>query len=84
MVATAMPYNQGELLAVFRTFDRDGNGFITAAELAHSMAKLGHALSVKELSDMIREADTDGDGRISFTEFAAAMSSAASGLDVSL
>jgi calcium-binding protein CML len=84
MVATALPYNQGELLAVFRTFDRDGNGFITAAELAHSMAKLGHALSVKELSDMIREADTDGDGRISFTEFAAAMSSAASGLDVSL
>jgi calcium-binding protein CML len=84
MVATAVPYNQGELLAVFRTFDRDGNGFITAAELAHSMAKLGHALSVKELSDMIREADTDGDGRISFTEFAAAMSSAASGLDVSL
>lgn len=82
MVA-AVPCNDEELLAVFRTFDRDGNGFITAAELAHSMARLGHALSVKELSDMIREADTDGDGRISFSEFAAAMSSA-SGLDIPL
>lgn len=71
-------YNQEELLALFRKFDKDGNGYITAAELAHSMAKLGHALSVRELTDMIREADTDGDGRISFAEFVAAMTNAAS------
>jgi len=42
--------------------DRDGNGFITAMELAHSMAKLGHALTAEELTGMIKEADTDGDG----------------------
>lgn len=71
-------HNQEELLYLFRKFDRDGNGYITAAELAHSMARMGHALSVKELTDMIREADTDGDGRISFAEFAAAMTNAAS------
>ncbi|BBM99068.1 hypothetical protein MPTK1_1g18460 [Marchantia polymorpha subsp. ruderalis] len=70
-------YNQEELLALFRAFDRDGNGFITAVELAQSMARLGHTLTVKELADMIREADTDGDGRISFTEFAAAICTAA-------
>ncbi|CAN0908037.1 Probable calcium-binding protein CML11 [Linum grandiflorum] len=58
-------------------FDRDGNGYITAAELAHSMAKLGHALTVEELNGMITEADTDGDGRISFPEFSRAISSAA-------
>ncbi|CAN1256601.1 Probable calcium-binding protein CML11 [Linum perenne] len=58
-------------------FDRDGNGYITAAELAHSMAKLGHALTVEELNGMITEADTDGDGRISFSEFSRAISSAA-------
>ncbi|KAG0570886.1 hypothetical protein KC19_6G195000 [Ceratodon purpureus] len=74
-------FNDKELLTVFRAFDRDGNGFITAAELAHSMAKLGQALSVKELWTMIREADSDGDGRISFPEFAAAMMSA-SKLDI--
>lgn len=71
-------YNQEELLVLFRKFDKDGNGYITAAELAHSMARMGHALSVRELTDMIREADTDGDGRISFAEFAAAMTNAAS------
>ncbi|KAJ7011132.1 calcium-binding protein CML18 [Populus alba x Populus x berolinensis] len=58
-------------------FDRDGNGFITAAELAHSMAKLGHALTAEELTGMIKEADTDGDGRISFEEFSRAITSAA-------
>lgn len=71
-------YNQEELLSLFRKFDRDGNGYITAVELAHSMARMGHALSVRELTDMIREADTDGDGQISFAEFAAAMTNAAS------
>ncbi|KAI7986398.1 putative calcium-binding protein CML16 [Camellia lanceoleosa] len=31
--------NQGQLLEVFKSFDRDGNGYITPAELAGSMAK---------------------------------------------
>ncbi|KAI7985738.1 putative calcium-binding protein CML15 [Camellia lanceoleosa] len=31
--------NQGQLLEVFKSFDRDGNGYITLAELAGSMAK---------------------------------------------
>ncbi|KAF9625802.1 hypothetical protein IFM89_027134 [Coptis chinensis] len=31
--------NQEQLLEVFQSFDRDGNGYITAAELAGSMAK---------------------------------------------
>ena len=67
---------QENLLELFRAFDKDGNGYITAAELAHSMAKLGHALSFRELTEMITEADTDGDGKISFAEFAAAVTSA--------
>lgn len=77
MVQEETPYNLEELRAVFRAFDRDGNGFITAAELAHSMARLGAPMRMNELAAMIQEADTDGDGRISFTEFAAAMSTAA-------
>ncbi|CAN0908034.1 Probable calcium-binding protein CML17 [Linum grandiflorum] len=71
------PYSEEQLKQLFRMFDRDGNGYITAAELAHSMAKLGHALTVEELNGMITEADTDGDGRISFPEFSRAISSAA-------
>merc|ERR1711915_596827 len=41
-----------------------------------SKAKMGHALSFRELTEMIAEADTDGDGRISFAEFTAAVTSA--------
>jgi len=65
--------NQEQLLDVFRLFDRDGNGFITAAELAGSMAKMGHPLTYKELAEMMKEADTNGDGVISFNEFASIM-----------
>ncbi|XP_061353313.1 probable calcium-binding protein CML11 [Gastrolobium bilobum] len=71
------PYSEEQLRQLFRIFDRDGNGFITAAELAHSMARLGHALTAEELTGMIKEADTDGDGRISYQEFAQAITSAA-------
>ncbi|WVZ12071.1 probable calcium-binding protein CML15 [Vigna radiata var. radiata] len=70
--------NQEELLGVFKYFDRDGNGFITAAELAGAMAKMGQPLTYRELTEMIREADTDGDGVISFTEFASIMARSAS------
>ncbi|XP_031494853.1 probable calcium-binding protein CML15 [Nymphaea colorata] len=68
---------QEELLRLFQAFDQDGNGYITAAELARSMAKLGHALTLRELTDMIREADSDGDGAISFPEFASVMAKSA-------
>ncbi|KAJ7978814.1 Calcium-binding protein [Quillaja saponaria] len=70
--------NQGQLLDVFRSFDRDGNGFISAAELAGSMAKMGQPLTYAELTEMIKEADTDGDGVISFHEFANVMAKSAS------
>ncbi|TVU02184.1 hypothetical protein EJB05_52327, partial [Eragrostis curvula] len=77
LLADRSPYSEDQLRRLFGIFDRDGNGFITAAELAHSMARLGHALTVKELTGMIKEADTDGDGRINFQEFSRAITAAA-------
>ncbi|XP_062204925.1 probable calcium-binding protein CML11 [Phragmites australis] len=77
LLADRSPYSEDQLRRLFSIFDRDGNGFITAAELAHSMARLGHALTVKELTGMIKEADTDGDGRINFQEFSRAITAAA-------
>lgn len=77
LLADRSPYSEDQLRKLFAIFDRDGNGFITAAELAHSMARLGHALTVKELTGMIKEADTDGDGRINFQEFSRAITAAA-------
>ncbi|EMS46953.1 putative calcium-binding protein CML12 [Triticum urartu] len=66
-----------QLAEAFRAFDRDGNGYISAAELARSMAQMGHPICYAELNDMMREADTDGDGSISFEEFAAIMAKSA-------
>ncbi|XP_039042430.1 probable calcium-binding protein CML15 [Hibiscus syriacus] len=65
--------NEGELMEVFRLFDRDGKGFITAVELAGCMDKMGHPLTHKELREMMRQADSDGDGVISFSEFSSIM-----------
>lgn len=70
--------NQEQLLRVFKSFDRDGNGYISAAELAGAMAKMGQPLTYRELTDMIKEADSDGDGVISFNEFATVMARSAS------
>ncbi|KAL2921440.1 putative calcium-binding protein CML18 [Bienertia sinuspersici] len=77
LIPAKCPYSEEQLKQLFKMFDRDGNGLITAAELAHSMAKLGHALTAEELTGMIKEADTDGDGCISFQEFSQAITSAA-------
>jgi len=58
-----------ELTEAFKVFDRDGNGFISAAELRHVMTNLGEKLSDEEVDDMIRDADVDGDGQINYEEF---------------
>ncbi|KAK9669052.1 hypothetical protein RND81_13G105800 [Saponaria officinalis] len=69
--------NQGHLSEVFNMFDRDGNGVITAAELAGAMSKMGQPLSYRELMEMISLADADGDGVIDFQEFASVMAKSA-------
>ena len=69
--------DQAQLLEVFQAFDRDGNGYISAAELARSMARLGQPLTFDELRRMMSDADVDGDGVISFREFAGVMARSA-------
>ncbi|KAK8489010.1 hypothetical protein V6N12_073115 [Hibiscus sabdariffa] len=69
--------NQEQLKEVFTLFDRDGNGYITPAELAGCMAKMGQPLTYRELTEMIEEADANGDGVISFNEFSAVMAKSA-------
>merc|ERR1711918_339471 len=64
-----------ELIEAFKVFDRDGNGFISAAELRHVMAILGVKLADEEVDEMIREADVDGDGQINYKEFVKIMMS---------
>jgi calmodulin len=64
-----------ELIEAFKVFDKDGNGFISAAELRHVMTNLGEKLTDDEVDEMIKEADTDGDGQINYHEFVKMMMS---------
>lgn len=58
-----------EIMDVFKVLDKNGDGFINAAELRHIMSKLGVKISDQEAQDMINEADEDGDGKLNNVEF---------------
>ena len=59
----------------FRVFDKDGDGFLSAAELRHIMTNLGEKLKEEDVDDMLREAGIEPDGRINYEEFVTMMTS---------
>ena len=71
MMASKMKETDAEekIREVFNVFDKDRNGYISAAELRHVMVSLGEKLADQEVVEMIKEADIDGDGQISYEEF---------------
>ena len=58
-----------EMRNLFRAFDRDGNGFVSASELREMMARLGMRISAEEVERMVKKADADGDGKVNYEEF---------------
>lgn len=60
-----------EIREAFRVFDKEGNGFISTAELAAVMTNIGEVLSEEETEELIAEADIDGDGNVNYEEFVA-------------
>ena len=61
-----MEEKEHEVIEAFRVFDREGNGFINAAEIRRVMTNLGDKLVDEEVDEMIREADLDGDGQVNY------------------
>ncbi|XP_003372739.1 EF hand domain containing protein [Trichinella spiralis] len=61
--------SEQELKEAFQVFDKDKDGFISAAELHYVMTNLGEKLTDEEVQEMIREADLDGDGLVNYHEF---------------
>ena len=67
---------QEDIVDAFRVFDKDANGFMSAAELRHVMMNLGdQKFTEEDVEEMIREADVDGDGQINYEDFVARMCS---------
>lgn len=55
-----------DLVAAFRVFDLDQNGFITRDELRSAMEMIGETVTENQLTEFIRIADTDKDGKINY------------------
>jgi len=64
---------EDELSKAFKVFDKDGNGFISAAELRQTLTAIGVKFSDEEIDHMISEIDKNGDGQIDYGEFVAMM-----------
>ena len=55
-----------EIQEAFSVFDRDGNGFFSAAEIQRVMNNLGEKLTDEEANEIVAYADMDGDCKINF------------------
>lgn len=53
---------------IFKKFDANGDGKISAAELGDALKNLG-SVTHDDIKRMMAEIDTDGDGYISYQEF---------------
>ena len=59
-------FNEEELRDVFKVFDKDNSGFISASELKEVSSKLGRNLTDEDVQKMMKETDLDEDGKISY------------------
>jgi len=55
----------------FKTFDREGQGFISSAEMRHVLTCLGDKLSDEEMDEILKNTDTreDVNGNFHFADF---------------
>jgi len=58
-----------EFIEAFRVFDRDGNGFVSAAELRQALTAMGEKMTDEEVDEIIKEAQIDGEGMINYERF---------------
>lgn len=57
----------------FKTFDRDGNGNVDAAELTFALQAMGLNPSDKEVKDIMENYDRDHTGKLDFGDFLRAL-----------
>ena len=57
------------LVEAFKVFNRSGNGMMTAKELIHVLASIGHQISEDEAREVLSEFDVDSKGGLTYEEF---------------
>ena len=60
---------QEDIMSAFMVFDRDGDGFISKAELQLISSHADAYLSEVQIEEMMKTTDRDGDGQISYEDF---------------
>jgi len=66
-------FEEEDIRDAFKVFDRDGNGFVNAAELRHVMTNLGEKLTDEEVDEMIRGVNVDTDGHVNYEDWVQVM-----------
>lgn len=61
--------NEEDICEAFWVFYKDGNAYISVAELCGVRTNLGETPTDEEINELIREADTDGDRQLHYEEF---------------
>ena len=60
---------EDQVLRAFKSFDRDGNGYLSNAEFRYILTQLGEKFTNSEVDTLFKECDLDGDGKLDYEEF---------------
>ena len=55
------------ICSVLQVFDRDGHGYINAAELRHVMTNLGEKLNDEDMDELLKAVNVDNDGQLKYS-----------------
>jgi len=60
-----------DFMEAFKTFDREGQGFISSAEFRHVVGNLGEKMNFEDVDNILKWTDTteDLDGNLKYEEF---------------
>jgi len=61
--------SEERLKAIFKVFEVDCTGVITAQDIADAMKKFGYQITTAEIQDIMNKHDIHGDGVLSYEEF---------------